>query len=112
MEAKAITKTVRISPYKARLVADVIKGEGYSIAVEKLNALPKKASDIILKTLKSAGANARNVNPDVNERDLFVKKITVDEGFTLKRFRPRARGRAGRIRKRTSHVTIILSDEN
>ena len=112
MEAKAITKSVRISPRKARLVADVIKGEEYTVAVEALNALPNKGADIILKTLKSAGANATNINPEVNEKDLFVKKITVDEGFTLRRFRPRARGRVGRIRKRTSHITVILSDEN
>lgn len=112
MESKAITRTVRISPQKARLVANVIKGEEYPVAIEKLRAIPRKASKIILKTLKSAGANARNINAEVNEANLFVKKITIDEGFTLKRFRPRARGRASRIRKRTSHVTVVLSDEN
>lgn len=112
MEAKAISKTVRISPRKARLVANVIKGEEYPVAIETLNALPKKGAELILKTLKSAGANALNINPQVNEKDLYVKKITIDEGFTLRRFRPRARGRVGRIRKRTSHITIVLSDEN
>jgi large subunit ribosomal protein L22 len=112
METKAISKYYRISSSKARLVADVIKGEPYYNAVDMLKAIPRKASDLILKTLQSAGANAKYKNPDVNEEKLFVKKITVDVGPTLKRFRPRARGRASRIRKRTSSVTIILSDED
>jgi large subunit ribosomal protein L22 len=112
MEARAISKTVRISPFKARTVAREISGFKYSDAVDVLKAIPRKSSDIILKTLQSAGANAKNVNPEIKDENLFIKKITIDEGITMKRFRPRARGRASRIRKRTSHVTIILSDEN
>jgi large subunit ribosomal protein L22 len=111
MEAKAITKTVRISPFKARSVAREIKGFSLPDAVDVLKIVPRKAAGIILKTLNSAGANAKFINPEVKENDLFIKKITVDDGITLKRFRPRARGRASKIRKRTSQVTIILSDE-
>ena len=74
--------------------------------------MPQKGARIVLKTLYSAGANAKYQNPDIIEDALFIKKIAVDEGPTMKRFHARARGRAGRIRKRTSNVTIILSDEN
>ncbi len=111
MESRAVAKTVRISPYKARMVADKIRGISFPEAVDTLKVLPNKSASIILKTLHSAGANARNENPDIVDNSLFVKKVTVDEGISLKRFRPRARGRASRIRKRTSHVTVILSDE-
>lgn len=112
MEAKAISKTVRVSPFKARSLAREIKGYSLPEAIDVLKAIPRKASGVILKTLYSAGANAKYINPEVKEDNLFVKQITIDEGITLKRFRPRARGRASRIRKRTSHVTIVLSDEN
>jgi large subunit ribosomal protein L22 len=111
MEAKAISKTVRISPYKARIVANEIRGIEFPVAVDALRAIPRKASEVILKTLFSAAANAKVVNPEVKEEDLYLKYISIDEGVTLKRFRPRARGRASRIRKRTSHITIVLSDE-
>jgi large subunit ribosomal protein L22 len=83
----------------------------YPEAVDTLKMMPQKSATILLKTLNSAGANARVINPEVIDHDLFVKKVTIDEGVTLKRFRPRARGRASRIRKRTSHVTVVLSDE-
>jgi large subunit ribosomal protein L22 len=112
MEAKAYSKINRISPFKARLVANEIRGLELPEALDILKAMPQKASNLIYKTVYSAGANAKYANPDVLEKDLFVKKITIDEGPTLKRFRPRARGRAGRIRKRTCSITIVLSDEN
>ncbi|MBN2434707.1 MAG: 50S ribosomal protein L22 [Spirochaetes bacterium] len=111
METKAIAKTVRMSPMKARLVADNVRGMSFPVAVDMLSYMPNSSAAIILKTLKSAGANAKNIDPDLQEADLFVKKITIDEGVRLKRFRPRARGRASRIRKKTSHVTVVLSDE-
>lgn len=111
MEYKAIAKTVRISPYKARLVANVVRGYSYPEAMDMLSSLRRKASDLIKKTVHSAGANAKVANPEINDRDLFIKKITIDGGITLKRFAARARGRGTRIIKRTSHITVVLSDE-
>lgn len=111
MEYRAIAKTARISPYKARLVANVIRGYSYPEAMDMLNAIQKKASVMIKKTLHSAGANAKYANPDIKDDDLFIKKITVDGGIVLKRFAARARGRGTRIIKRTSHITVVLSDE-
>lgn len=110
MEVKAISRYNRISAQKARLVADEIRGYSYPEAVDALKAMPKKASGLILKTLHSAGANAKYKNPDVLENNLYIKMICIDVGPTLKRFRARARGRAARIRKRTSHILVILSD--
>ncbi len=112
MEARAFTKFNRISAQKARLVANEIRGFPLPEAIDTLNAIPRKASKLILNTLHSAGANAKYKNPDILEDNLYIKKITVDEGVTLKRFKARARGRASRIRKRTSNITIVLSDEN
>ncbi len=110
MEAKAICKYNRISASKVKLVADEIRGYSYPEAVDALKSIPKKASGLILKTLYSAGANAKYKNPDLLEDNLYIKMISIDVGPTLKRFRARARGRAARIRKRTSHILVILSD--
>ncbi len=112
MEASAFSRFNRISAQKARLVADEVRGEEFPFAMELLNSMPQKAAKLILKTLGSAGANAKYINPDINEQDLYVKKITVDEGPTLKRYRARARGRASRIKKRTSKILVVLSDES
>ena len=112
MESVALSKNNRISASKARLVANEIRGYSLPEAMDVLKSMPQKASNMILKTLYSAGSNAKYMNPDINEDSLYIKKITVDEGPTLKRFRARARGRASRIRKRTSTIQIILSDEN
>jgi large subunit ribosomal protein L22 len=112
MESKAISSYNRISASKARIVANEVRGYSFPEAVDLLKAIPRKASKLILKALYSAGANAKFKNPDVLDSSLFIKKITVDEGPTLKRWKAKARGRAGRIRKRTSNITIILSDEN
>ncbi len=112
MESKSISKFNRISASKARLVANEIRGYSFPEAVDILKAIPRKASKIILKTLYSAGANAKYKNPEILDESLFIKKIVVDEGPTLKRWKAKARGRAGRIRKRTSNVTVVLSDEN
>ncbi len=112
MESKATSRTIRISAQKARLVANEVRGFSLPEAVDVLKAMPQKAAGVILKTLHSAGANAKFQNPALVEEELYVKKICVDEGPTLKRFMARARGRAGRIRKRTSNILIVLSDEN
>ena len=110
MEVRAVSKYNRISASKARLVANEIRGYSYPEAIDALKVIPKKASGLILKTLQSAGANAKYKNPEILEDDLYIKMICVDEGPTLKRFRARARGRASRIRKRTSHILVVLSD--
>ena len=112
VETVARSQYNRISAQKARLVANEIRGYELPDAIDVLKAMPQKAAKIILKTLYSAGANAKYVNPDVLENDLFIKKIVVDVGPTLKRYHARARGRGSRIRKRTSSVLIVLSDEN
>ena len=112
MESSAISKHNRVSASKVRLVTNEIKGYSLPEAIDILKNMPQKGARIVLKTLYSAGANAKYQNPDIIEDALFIKKIAVDEGPTMKRFHVRARGRAGRIRKRTSNVTIILSDEN
>jgi large subunit ribosomal protein L22 len=110
MEAKAVGKYIRISPQKARLVADVVRGMGVDQAITTLRFMPKKGAGIILKVLESAVANAtQDDQADVDT--LFVKTIVVDGGPSLKRIRPRAQGRATGIIKRSSHITVIL-DEN
>ena len=110
MQAKAVARTVRIAPRKARLVVDLIRGKQVGEAVAILNHTPKAASPIVEKLLKSAIANAEhNYEMDVN--NLVVAQVFVDEGPTMKRFRPRAQGRASAINKRTSHITIVLSEK-
>ena len=111
MEARAIAKTVRITPRKARLVIDLIRGKRVGEAYAILKNTDKRASAIIEKVLMSAVANAdHNLNLDVDE--LFVKEAFVNEGTTLKRFRARARGSASRINKRTSHITVVVAEAN
>ena len=109
MEAKAVEKFIRISPRKLRYVADVIRTKRVDDAVDLLTFTTKKAALIIKKAVQSAVANATE-NHKMNEDDLVVEKIFINEGPILKRFRPRARGRATKIRKRTSHLTVIVSD--
>ncbi|MED4866907.1 50S ribosomal protein L22 [Heyndrickxia faecalis] len=110
MQAKAVAKTVRIAPRKARLVIDLIRGKQVGEALSILKFTPKAASPVIEKVLHSAIANAEH-NYDMDANDLVVEKAYVDEGPTLKRFRPRAMGRASQINKRTSHITIVVSDQ-
>ena len=112
MESVAFSKHNRVSASKARLVANEIRGYSLPEALDVLKAMPQKSANLILKTLYSAGANAKYKDPNIIEENLYIKKICIDEGPTLKRFRPRARGRASRIRKRTSSILIVLSDEN
>ena len=109
-KAKAIARTVRIAPRKVRLVVDLIRGKQVGEAVAILHLTPKAASPVVEKVLKSAIANAEhNYEMDVN--NLVVSEVFVDEGPTLKRFRPRAQGRASAINKRTSHITIVVSEK-
>ena len=109
MEAKAIEKFIRISPRKLRYVADVVRNKSVEEAVDILTFTPKKAASILKKAVESAAANATE-NHEMEEDGLFISRIMVNEGPILKRFRPRARGRATRIRKRTSHLTVVVSD--
>ncbi len=104
---KAIAKHVRISPYKVRIVLDLIRGKNYREAVAILENTPKAASEPIKKVLMSAAANAEH-NLGMSRDNLFVAVATADQGPTLKRVMPRAQGRAFRILKRTSHITIVL----
>ncbi|WP_078593187.1 50S ribosomal protein L22 [Evansella clarkii] len=110
MEAKAVAKQVRIAPRKVRLVVDLIRGKGVGEAISILRHTPKKASPVVEKLLNSAIANAEH-NYEMEPDSLVVDKIFVDEGITLKRFRPRAMGRASRINKRTSHITVVLTEK-
>ncbi|MDZ4727023.1 MAG: 50S ribosomal protein L22 [Leptospira sp.] len=110
MEAKAVAKHVRISARKARLVADEIRGYDYKEAIDILRFTNKAASSMIINLLNSAVANAIQMNESLDPSSLFVKKIYIDDGPIMKRYRPRARGRASRIRKRLSHITVVVSE--
>lgn len=109
MEVKAHLNRLRISPRKIRLVADLVRKTNVDEAREQLEFLNKKPTDLILKLINSAVANAKN-NFDLNEDNLYISEIFVNGGQTMKRWRPRAMGRAARINKRTSCVTVVLSE--
>lgn len=110
MHIKSIYRGARISAFKAREVTREIQGLPVAAALDILSFSPKKAAVLIGKTLKSAVANAEN-NANLRVEKLVVQEATVGEGPTFKRFQPKARGSAGPIRKRTSHIRIILTDE-
>jgi large subunit ribosomal protein L22 len=110
MEAKAVAKYIRVSPQKARLVVDLVRGKKIDEAKKILQFTRKYSAGIINKVLKSAVANAKQ-NPNIDESILYVKDIFVDQGPSLKRWRARAQGRAASIKKRMSHITIILEEE-
>ena len=107
---RAIARYVRISSRKVKIVIDLIRGKNYKEAEAILMYTPKAASEPVLNLLRSAGANAEN-NLGLNVEDLYVAEVFANQGPTLKRFMPRARGRATRIRKRTSHITLILDQK-
>jgi large subunit ribosomal protein L22 len=109
MEVKAIAKYIRISPRKVRLLMKEIKGKKVEEAINLLAFAPQKGAPILRKLINSAVANASQY-PDIDVDNLFIKHIFADEGPTLKRFRPRAMGRATSIRKRSSHLTVILNE--
>ncbi|GIP50853.1 50S ribosomal protein L22 [compost metagenome] len=110
MEAKAHARSIRIAPRKAQLVIDLIRGKQVGDAIAILRHTPKAASPIVEKLLNSAIANAEhNYSMDVNK--LVITQAYVNQGPTMKRFRPRAMGRASRINKRTSHITLVVSEK-
>jgi len=110
MEVKAISKYVRISPQKARKLADAIKGKPVEAGMDMLKFMPQKAAGIVEKVVRSAASNADN-NHGLDVDSLVIRNLIIDQGPTLKRFRARARGRGSRILKRTSHITVILADD-
>ncbi|HVJ47532.1 50S ribosomal protein L22 [Desulfitobacterium sp.] len=110
MQAKAIARYVRISPRKVRQVVDLIRGKKVSDALAILQFTPKGATEPVTKVLQSAVANAEH-NYEMDGDSLFVAEVFVDQGPTLKRIRPRAMGRADQIRKRTSHITVVVGEK-
>ncbi|MBB5174981.1 50S ribosomal protein L22 [Texcoconibacillus texcoconensis] len=110
MQAKAVAKQVRIAPRKVRLVVDLIRGKDVGEAISILRHTQKKSSPVVEKLINSAIANAEH-NYEMEPDNLVVSEAYVDEGITLKRFRPRAMGRASRINKRTSHITVVLTEK-
>jgi large subunit ribosomal protein L22 len=110
MEARAIAKSVRISPRKGRLVADLIRGKSVGTAVAILNNVESTVKESILKVVQSAVANAEN-NHDMDVEKLYIKEIFINPGATLKRFRARAKGSGNRILKRTSHITVVVAEK-
>ena len=110
MEAKAVAKYIRIAPRKVRVVMDLIRGKNVAEAFAILKFTPKAGADVIEKVLKSAVANAEN-NFDMNVDRLYVSSAYVDQGPTLKRIHPRSRGQAFSILKKTSHVTVVVSEK-
>ena len=110
MEAKAVLRYVRISPRKVGILCDLIRGKSVNQAVAILSTTPKAASEPLLKLVKSAAANAEN-NHQMDPEKLYVSAALADPGPIIKRFMPRAQGRAYRINKRTSHITIVLNEK-
>ena len=110
-EARATLKYSRISARKVKIVADLVRGKDVDEALAIVKFTPKASSEILEKLLKSAIANAEN-NHDMKHENLYVAEIYANQGPTLKRIRPAAKGSAVRIRKRTSHITIVLRERN
>ncbi len=109
MEARAILRFIRVSPRRVRLVVDQIRGKEVEKALDILKYTPKRSAAIVAKVLKSAIANAENTQ-SVDVDRLYVKRALVDEGGMWKRFMPRAMGRATRVRKRLSHITLVIDE--
>jgi large subunit ribosomal protein L22 len=110
MEAKAVARHIRISPQKARLVADTVRGRNVEEAINTLRFMPKKGARILRKVIEAAVANASQ-NEAIDIDTLYVKTVFIDGGPMLKRIRPRAMGRANRILKRSSHITVVLDEQ-
>ncbi|HHV18265.1 MAG TPA: 50S ribosomal protein L22 [Thermoanaerobacterales bacterium] len=110
MEARAKARYVRIAPRKVRIVLDLIRGKQVAEALTILKFTPKAASNPLKKLLNSAAANAEN-NFDMNRDALYISECYADQGPIIKRYRPRAQGRATSIHKKTSHITIILKEK-
>lgn len=113
-EAKAVQRFIRISPRKIRLVADLVRGEQVDVAMKKLKFVNKRSAEIVSKVIGSAAANLRDRFEDepLDNEDLLVREIYVDEGPTLKRIQPAPMGRAHPIRKRTSHITVLVGKKD
>lgn len=115
LTAKAVARHVRVTPQKARRIVDLIRGKNATVAVTTLKFAPQAASEPVLKVVQSAIANARFLaDRDAtafDENKLVITEAFVDEGPTMKRFRPRAQGRASRINKRTSHITVVVTPD-
>jgi len=109
MEVKAVSKDTGISPRKMRLIVDMVRGKKVDEALSILRFAPTPNAIVVAKTIKSAAANAEN-NFQMTPSELKIVKITTDEARMLKRFRPRARGRANEILKRSSHITVVVSE--
>lgn len=110
MEARAVLSYARISSSKVKLVLDLIRNKPVGVALGIVKNTPKGASDMVEKLINSAIANAEN-NHDMDVEKLYIAQAYANQGPTLKRIRPRAQGRAFRIRKRTSHITIVLKEK-
>lgn len=110
METRAVAKFVRISPRKIRLVMDQVRGKQVGEALNMLSFAPQRGARILKKLVNSAIANAEQ-NTGVDVDSLYILRVYADEGPTLKRWRPRAQGRATSIRKRTSHLTVVLNEK-
>ena len=114
MEARAVSRYIHISPRKARLVADLVRGKSVAQALGILALTPRKASPILRKTILSAAANVRQQSEhgeDLGDANLWISELRVDPGPTMKRIRPRAQGRAYRVLKRMSHIQVTVSAE-
>lgn len=110
MQVKATAKFVRLSPRKARLVVDAVRGMSVIDAEKELAVMAKKGAEPVMKLLKSAVANAEH-NNKLKKENLYIAEIAANEGMTIKRYRPRAFGRATMVRKRTSHLSIVLDEK-
>ncbi len=111
MESRAVLKYARITPRKARRVVDLIKGKKASEALVSLRYMPYRGAQLVGKVLKSAMANAEQKNSQMDIDKLKIKTVLVDQGPVMKRMEPRSMGRANTLRKRSSHITIVLSEE-
>lgn len=109
MEARAVTKFIRVSPRKVRLVVDQVRGKAVDDALTMLKFVPKRSAQVVSKTLRSAIANAESTQ-SVDVDRLYIKRANVDEAGMWKRFMPRGMGRATRIRKRLSHLTVVVDE--
>ena len=110
MQVSATTKRLRISPQKVRLIVDQVRGKPVGDALDILSFSPQKAAGLVRKVVESAIANAEN-NEGADIDELKISQVFVDAGLTMKRIKPRAKGRADRILKRTSHITVTVTDE-
>jgi len=109
MEVRASLQRVRVSPRKARLVVDMVRGHKVTEAIEMMKFVPNKAAEDVEKLLKSVAANAEN-NFDLDPEDLWIKAIYADDAPQMRRFKPRARGRVGKIIRRSTHITVIAEE--